>query len=292
MFVGSVYALLYGVQSVVVLVCLQDPSTPSYTASSQWSSWCVCRIHLRPVTQRPVSGRLGVFAGSFYALLHSVQSVVVLVCLQGRSTPCYTVSSQWSSWCVCRIRLRPATQCPVSGRLGVFAGSVYALPHSVQSVVVLVWFQASSTPCYTMSSQWSSWCVCMLSLRPATQRPVSGRLGVFAGSVYALLHSVQSVVVLVCLQDPSTPCYTASSQWSYWCVCRIHLRPATQCPVSGRLGLFAGSVYALLHSVQSVVVFLGPLAHNAFFAVTLHFMSGLVFLLSGPILAVPIVLLL
>ena len=168
MFVGSVYALLYGVQSVVVLVCLQDPSMPCYTASSQWSSWCVCRIRLRPATQRPVSGRLGVFAGSVYALLHRVQSVVILVCLQDPSTPCDTVSSQWSSWSVCRIRLPHATQCPVSGRIGVFAGSVYALLHSVQSVVVLVCFQDPSTPCYTVSSQWLSWYVCRLRIRSAT----------------------------------------------------------------------------------------------------------------------------
>ena len=152
------------------------------------------------------------FADSVYALLHNDHSVVVLVCLQDPSTPCYTVFSQWSCWCVCRLRLRPATQCPVSGRIGVFVGSVYTLLHSVQSVVVLVCFQDPSTPCYTVSSQWSCWCVCRLRLRPATQRSVSGRLGVFAGSVYALLQNDHSVVVLVCLQAPSTPCYTASSQ--------------------------------------------------------------------------------
>ena len=161
---------------MIVLVCFQDPSTPCYTMSSQWSSWWVCRLRLRPGTQRTVSGRLGVFAGSVYALLHNVQSVVVLVCLQDPSTPCYTASSQWSYWCVCRIRLRPATQCPVSGRIGVFAGSVYVLLHSVQSVVVLVCLQDPSTPCYTVSSQWSSWFVCRIRLRPATQCPVSGRL--------------------------------------------------------------------------------------------------------------------
>ena len=53
-----------------------------------------------------------------------------------------------------------------------------------------------------------------------------------------------------------------------------------------------GSVYALLHSVQSIVAFLGPVAHNAIFAGSLKFMGGLVFLVSGPILIVPFVLLL
>ena len=223
--------------------------------SSQWC-WCVCWLRLRPARQCPVSG-VGVFAGSFSALLHIVK-LVVLVCLHAPSTPCYTVSSQWC-WCVCGFRLRHATQCPVSG-VGVFACSVYALFHSVQSVVVLVCLQVPSTPCYIVSSQWC-WCVCWLSLRPATQCPVGG-VGVFAGSVYALLHSVQSVVlmclhatstpcytvVMVCLLAPSTPCYTVSSQWS-WCVCRLRMRPATQCTVSC-VDVFACSVYALLPRVH------------------------------------------
>ena len=130
----------------------------------------------------------------------------------------------------------------------MFAGSVYAMLHIVQ-LVVLVCLQAPSTPCYTVYSRWR-WCVCWLSIRPATHRPVSG-VDVFAGSVYALLHSVQSVE-LVCLQVPYAPCYTMSSQWC-WCVCRLRLRPATQCPVSG-VGVFAGSVCALIHSVQSVML--------------------------------------
>ena len=204
-FACSVYPLLHSVQSVV-WVCLQAPSTPCYTVSSQWC-WCVCRLRLRHATQCPVSG-VGVFAGSVYALIHSVQSVVVLVCLLAPSPPCYTVSSQWR-WYVCWLRLRPDTQCPVSGRPGVFAGSVSALLHSVQSVA-LVCLLAPSTPCYTMSSQWR-WYVCWLRLRPAIHCPVSG-VCVFAGSVCALLHSVQSMVMM-CLQAPSTPCYTTYSQW-------------------------------------------------------------------------------
>ena len=182
-------------------------------------------------------------------MLHSVQSVVVLVCLQAPSTPCYTVYSEWSYWCVCRLRLRPATPCPVSG-VDVFAGSVYTLLYIVHSVVVVVCLHAPSTPCYTVFIQRSSWCVCMLRLPPATQCPVSG-VGVFAGSFYALLHRVQSVV-LVCLQAPSTPCYTVSCQCR-WYVCWLRLRPATQCPVSG-VGMFTGSVYALLYIVQSAVL--------------------------------------
>ena len=77
------------------------------------------------------------------------------------------------------------------------------------------------------------------------------------------------------------------SSFSEW---RTHT--VYSCYPYSKVGVLAGSVYALLHSVQSVVVFLGPLAHNAVFAVTLHFMSGLVFLLSGPILVVPIIFLL
>ena len=145
------------------------------------------------------------------------------------------------------LRRRPATQCPVSG-VGVFAGSVYALLHIVQ-LLELMYLQAPSPPCYTVSSRWR-WCVCWLSIRHVTHRPVSG-VGVFAGSVYALLHRVQSVA-LVCLLAQYTPCYTSSSQWC-WCVCRLRLRPATHCPVSG-VGVFAGSVCALLHSVQSVML--------------------------------------
>ena len=202
-------------------------------------------LRLCSATPCPLSG-VGVFAGSVYALLHSVQSAVVVVCLQAPSTPCYTVSSQWC-WCVCRLHQRPATQCPVSG-VGVFAGSVCALLHNFQSVV-LVCLQAPSTPCYTVSSQWS-WCVCRLRMRPYTQCAVSD-VGMLAGSVYALLHGVQSVV-LVCLQAPSMLCYPVSSQWC-WCVCRLRMRPATQCPVSV-VGVFAGSVYALLHIVKLVVL--------------------------------------
>ena len=185
------------------------------------------------------------FAGSVYALLHIVQ-LVVLMYLQAPSTPCYTVSSQWS-WCVCRFRMRPATQCPVSG-VGVFAGSVYALLHSVQSVE-LVCLQAPYAPLYTVCSQ-LCWYVSRLRLRPATRCPVCG-VGVFAGSIYALLPRVQSVV-LVCLQAPYASCYSVSSQCC-WCVCWLRLRSATHRQVSG-VDVFACYVFALLHSVQSVVL--------------------------------------
>ena len=200
MFACYVYALLHSVQTVV-LVSLQAPFPPStqcpvsgvgvFTGSFSallHSVQSVVLVSLQapflPSTQCPVSG-VGMFVGSFSALLHSVQSVV-LVCLLAPSPPCYTVSSQWC-WCVCRLLLRPATQCAVSG-VGEFAGSVSAF--------------------YTVSSQWC-WCVCRLLLRPATQCPVGG-VGVFACSFSALLHSVQSEV-LVCLQAPSPPCYTSSS---------------------------------------------------------------------------------
>ena len=127
------------------------------------------------------------FAGSVCALLHNVQSVM-LVCLQAPSST--------------------ATRCPVCG-VGVFAGSIYALLPRVQSVV-LVCLQAPYASCYSVSSQ-CCWCVCWLRLRSATHRQVSG-VDVFACYVFALLHSVQSVV-LMCLLAPSTPCYTVSGQW-------------------------------------------------------------------------------
>lgn len=52
-----------------------------------------------------------------------------------------------------------------------------------------------------------------------------------------------------------------------------------------------GSVYALLHSVQALLSFFGPVVHNSIFAATLSSMSGTVFLVSGPLLLVPLVLL-
>jgi hypothetical protein len=53
----------------------------------------------------------------------------------------------------------------------------------------------------------------------------------------------------------------------------------------------AGSVYALVHSIQSVVGFLGPVAHTAMYTGTLTSWSGSVFVMSGVILIIPLVLL-
>ena len=53
---------------------------------------------------------------------------------------------------------------------------------------------------------------------------------------------------------------------------------------------YAGSVYALLHSVQSVSVFLGPLVHMGIQTGTSAAISGFVFLIGGPLMAIPILL--
>lgn len=53
-----------------------------------------------------------------------------------------------------------------------------------------------------------------------------------------------------------------------------------------------GAVYALIHSAQAVVGFLGPLIHNLIFAASLSWMGGFVFLASGPLLAIPVCLML
>ena len=62
-------------------------------------------------------------------------------------------------------------------------------------------------------------------------------------------------------------------------------------PVLSSPDMIPGSVYALIHSAQSVMAFLGPVVHNAVVAGSLRTMGGLVFLLSGPLLVIPIVLL-
>ncbi|ELT94116.1 hypothetical protein CAPTEDRAFT_227959 [Capitella teleta] len=52
-----------------------------------------------------------------------------------------------------------------------------------------------------------------------------------------------------------------------------------------------GSVYAMVHSAQSLMAFLGPVVHNAVFMASLTSMSGLVFIVSGPLLVIPVALL-
>lgn len=53
----------------------------------------------------------------------------------------------------------------------------------------------------------------------------------------------------------------------------------------------AGSVYALIHSMQSVVAFLGPVVHTALFSGTVRTLSSAVFIMSGTLLIIPLVLL-
>ena len=53
-----------------------------------------------------------------------------------------------------------------------------------------------------------------------------------------------------------------------------------------------GAVFAMTHSTQAIVGFLGPLFHNFVFTYSVRVMNGLVFLLSAPLLAIPILLLL
>jgi len=53
----------------------------------------------------------------------------------------------------------------------------------------------------------------------------------------------------------------------------------------------AGSVYALIHSIQSVVGFVGPLVHMAVFTATISTLSSAVFIMSGSLLLIPLVLL-
>lgn len=48
----------------------------------------------------------------------------------------------------------------------------------------------------------------------------------------------------------------------------------------------------MAHSSQAIVGFLGPLFHNFVFTYSVRVMNGLVFLVSAPLLAVPILLLL
>jgi len=52
-----------------------------------------------------------------------------------------------------------------------------------------------------------------------------------------------------------------------------------------------GSVYALIHSFQAVVGFLGPVVHTVMFTATVRTMSSAVFIMSGSLLAIPLVLL-
>jgi len=52
-----------------------------------------------------------------------------------------------------------------------------------------------------------------------------------------------------------------------------------------------GSVYALIHSMQSVVAFLGPVVHTAMFTGTVKTLSSAVFIMSGCLLLIPLVLL-
>ena len=51
----------------------------------------------------------------------------------------------------------------------------------------------------------------------------------------------------------------------------------------------AGSVYALIHSIQSVAAFLGPLVHTTMFTATVRTMSSAVFIMSGTLLFIPLV---
>ena len=55
--------------------------------------------------------------------------------------------------------------------------------------------------------------------------------------------------------------------------------------------LVVGSVYALIHSIQSVVAFLGPVVHTAVFTATVKSLSSAVFIMSGCLLLAPLVLL-
>ncbi|ESO05836.1 hypothetical protein HELRODRAFT_188191, partial [Helobdella robusta] len=48
-----------------------------------------------------------------------------------------------------------------------------------------------------------------------------------------------------------------------------------------------GSVYAVLHSVLAVVMFLGPLCHTYLYTLTMSSMPGMVFIISGVFLAIP-----
>jgi len=50
-------------------------------------------------------------------------------------------------------------------------------------------------------------------------------------------------------------------------------------------------VYALIHSIQSVVAFLGPVVHTAVFTATVRTLNSAVFVMSGLLLLVPLVLL-
>ena len=52
-----------------------------------------------------------------------------------------------------------------------------------------------------------------------------------------------------------------------------------------------GSVYALIHSMQSIVAFLGPVVHTIMFTATVKSMSSAVFIMSGSVLLIPLVLL-
>jgi MFS-type transporter involved in bile tolerance (Atg22 family) len=52
-----------------------------------------------------------------------------------------------------------------------------------------------------------------------------------------------------------------------------------------------GSAYAILHCTQAVVAFLGPVSHTALFAATVRQMAGLVFIVSGSLLVIPLALL-
>ena len=50
-------------------------------------------------------------------------------------------------------------------------------------------------------------------------------------------------------------------------------------------------MYALIHSIQSVVAFLGPVVHTAVFTATVRTLNSAVFVMSGLLLLVPLVLL-
>jgi len=61
--------------------------------------------------------------------------------------------------------------------------------------------------------------------------------------------------------------------------------------LSGCSLCITGSVYALIHSIQSLVAFLGPVIHTAVFTATVKTFSSAVFIMSGSLLVVPLVLL-